>query len=267
VLVSLATLSACTGKDQPGASGSSAPVVHSSSPTPTVTLPPPKPPPPPPGNACYRLAYADALAPTNDKSSSPCSHPHTAVTFHVGSYRKSLRVDGAAVHRLESTVCPRLLNAYVGGTLEDRRLSMIRTVWFTPNVDQAAKGAHWFVCVAIALQGAQHLAPLHGTLRGALDSSASRDHYALCGSAEPGTPGFEQRICAGAHTWKALRTVTFKPGPYPGESNVRSAGQQLCQDAGHNASSDPLNYRWSYQWPTRAQWRAGQTYGVCWAPS
>jgi hypothetical protein len=207
------------------------------------------------------------LAPTSDKKTAPCSGIHTAVTYYVGSYDKSLPVDGKAVHDLESAVCPRRFAAYVGGTVEDRRLTMLRPVWFTPTVEQAARGAHWFECVAIALRDEQHLALVQGPVEGALGRSDARDHYALCGTAEPGTAGFEQRICAAPHSWKALRTVDFAPGPYPGEERVRSAGQQPCQDAGADASSDPLSYRWSYQWPTLEQWRNGQTYGVCWAPS
>jgi len=86
-------------------------------------------------------------------------------------------------------------------------------------------------------------------------------------SRETPTAGFEQRICSAPHSWKALRTVGFRPGHYPGVAKVRGAGQQVCKDAGHAVASDPLSYRWSYQWPTLVQWRGGQTYGVCWAPS
>ncbi len=258
-------LAACSsGGSSPTADDT--PVVHSPTPTPTETLPPPKPPPPPPANACYRLGYAEVLAPTSDKKPSPCSGIHTAVAFYVGSYDKKLPVDGKAVHALESTVCPRRFASYVGGTVDDRRLSMLRVVWFTPTVEQAAKGAHWFECVAIALQGDQHLALLRGPVRGVLARSETRDHYALCGTADPSSSTFEQRICAAPHSWRALRTIVFKPGRYPGEDQVRSAGQQPCNDAGRAAASDPLNYRWSYAWPTLRQWRAGQTYGVCWAP-
>ena len=262
-------LSACSPSHDSSPPASDAPVVHSPTPSPTVTHSPsrpPVPPPPPRAGACYRLGYAEALAPTSSKKPSPCAGIHTAVTYFVGSYDKSLPVDGKAVHALESTACPRRFAAYVGGTVEDRRLSMLRAVWFTPTVEQAARGAHWFQCVAIALQGDQHLAFLRGPLQQALATSDTRDHYALCGTAEPGSPGFEQRICAAPHSWRALSTVPFAAGPYPGVDRVRSAGQQPCQDAGRAAASDPLNYRWSYTWPTLQQWREGQTYGVCWAP-
>lgn len=259
-------LTACSGSGSSDPGAGETPVVHSPTPTPTETIPP-TPPKPPPADACYRLGYDEVLAPTSDKKPVPCSGIHTAVTFYVGSYDKHLAVDGAEVHQLESTVCPRRFAAFVGGTPDDRRLSMLRAVWFTPTVKQAAKGGHWFVCAAIALRGDQHLALLRGPIQGVLGRPDGRDHYGLCGTAEPGTAGFEQRICAAPHSWKALRTVAFPAGGYPGTAKVRSAGQQPCQAAGRGAASDPLSYKWSYQWPTRQQWRAGQTYGVCWAPS
>jgi hypothetical protein len=266
-VVSLAAASGCNGSTGPSSQARPTPLT-SPTPTPTVTVTPkPKPKPPPPADACYRLGYTQALAPTNPARPVPCSGRHTAVTFFVGSYDPRLAVDGDQVHRIESTVCPRRFAAYVGGSLEARRLSLLRTVWFTPTADQAALGAHWFQCVAIALQGSRHLALLDGPVQGTLDQQAGQDHYALCGTAEPGTSGFQQRICALPHSWKALRTVPFPPGPYPGADQVKAAGQTPCQDAGRVAASDPLDYQWSYQWPTLQQWRAGQTWGTCWAPS
>jgi hypothetical protein len=259
-------VSACSGHDSSPSGQGPTGVLQSPTPTPTETIPP-KPPKPPAMSACYRLGYDEALAPTIAKKPVSCLRLHTAVTFFVGSYAKHLAVDGAPVHRLEASACSRRFATFVGGTLEDRRLSMLRTVWFTPTVDQAARGGHWFQCVAIALRGDQSLALLRGRVRGVLASTTGRDHYGLCGTSEPGAPGFEQRICATPHTWRALSTVGFPPGPYPGVEKVRTAGQGPCRDAGRNVSSDPLNYQWSYQWPSRKLWRGGQIYGICWAPS
>ena len=259
-------LTACSGSTSstpdavPPASG---PTSSATSPSPSVTA---KPDPPPPAHACYRLAFEDALAPTIGKVPVRCTRPHTAVTFYVGRFGQDLAVDGAQVHRLVSTDCPRRFATFAGGTLEDRRLSLLRTVWFTPTLDQAALGARWYSCVALALRDNQHLAVL-GRVAGALDTEEGRVRYGLCGTAEPGTAGFEQRICSAPHSWKALRTVGFRPGHYPGVAKVRATGQQICKDAGHAVASDPLSYQWSYQWPTLEQWRGGQTYGVCWAPS
>ena len=263
--VIVGALTACSSTSSSPRSGET-PVLRSPTPTATETIPP-TPPKPPHARTCYRLGYDAVLAPTHSQKAVPCTGPHTAVTFFVGRYDKSIPVDSDAVHQLESTACPRRFAAFVGGTPDARRLSMLRTVWFTPTVEQAAKGGHWFECVAIALRDDAHLALLRGPIQGVLDRSDGRGRYALCGTAEPGTDGFQQRICAAPHSWVALRTVYFKPGPYPGAAKVRAAGQDPCQNAGADASSDPLNYRWSYQWPTQAQWRDGKTYGVCWAPS
>jgi hypothetical protein len=257
-------LSGCGGASSSTPQADPTPVLSSPTGTPTAK---PKPPPPPLPHACYRLGYDDALAPTSDKKPVSCAGRHTAVTFFVGTFAPTLAVDSPQVHQLESTVCPQRFATFVGGTPDTRRVSLLRAVWFTPTVEQAGLGAHWFRCVAIALQDDQHLAPLTGSLAGILAQSAGRAHYGLCGTAEPGTAGFEQRICAAEHSWQALRTIDFPAGAYPGVTHVRDAGQTTCKDAAHVVASDPLNYQWSYQWPTLQQWRGGQTYGVCWAPS
>ena len=158
----------------------------------------PTPDPPPPAHACYRLAYADALAPTISAKPVRCTQPHTAVNFYVGRFGKDIAVDGPQVHRLVSTDCPRRFATFAGGSLEDRRLSMLRTVWFTPTNEQAGLGARWYSCVALALRDNEHLAVL-SRVAGALDTEEGRARYGLCGTAEPGTPGFEQRICSAPH--------------------------------------------------------------------
>ena len=257
----------CSGSTSSTPDAGRSPSLSSPTATTPSATPTPQPDPPPPARACYRLGYSDALAPTISTKPVPCTGRHTAVNFYVGTYAKNLAVDGAAVHRLVSTECPKRFATFAGGTLEDRRLSLLRTVWFTPTVEQAALGARWYSCVALAIRDSQHLAVLTTRVAGALDTTDGRAHYGLCGTAEPGTTGFEQRICSAPHSWQALRTVAFAPGRYPGVTKVRDAGQTVCKDAGHAVASDPLNYRWSYQWPTLAQWRGGQTYGVCWAPS
>jgi hypothetical protein len=273
VLVTVAAaalLSACAGggagsapKSQPESPRT--PVPSSPTATPTHVVKPP-PPPPPPLHACYRMSFGAALAPTNRNKPVPCSQSHTAVTFFVGRYPRTMPVDGKRLHRLVSTVCPRRFAAFVGGGPENRRLSLLRTIWFTPTVSQSAAGAHWFRCEAISIRDTTSLLRLKVPVAGALDRSDGRTYYGLCGNAEPGTRGFGQRACGIAHSWRALRTVPFRPGPYPGVATVRSAGRTTCQDAARSVASNPLDYKWSYQWPSLAQWRDGQTYGLCWAP-
>ena len=73
-------------------------------------------------------------------------------------------------------------------------------------------------------------------------------------------------ICSEDHSWRAIRTVGFEPGRYPGLAKVRSAGDEPCKDAGRDVADDKLDFEWGYEWPTAQQWSAGQTYGFCWVP-
>jgi hypothetical protein len=274
LLAALGVLLLATACSSQGSSSPQADVGSSATPTPTPSASPTENPPsptPPPVRACYRLSYDDAVAPTSDKQPSPCTGPHTALTFFVGSLGTdasghTFAVDSPQAHRQVSTECPRRFATFAGGTIEARRLSMLRTIWFTPTIEQAAAGAHWFRCEAIAVADSEHLARLTGILQGVFSRADGRARYSLCATAEPGTTGFEPRICTLPHTWRALSTVPFRPGTYPGLDTVKSAGETPCKDAARAVASDPLNFQWSYQWPTLAQWRSGQTYGVCWAP-
>lgn len=238
--------------------------------TPTAADPAPR----PRLRSCYRIAYDDALAPTTAHRAVPCATEHTAYTFFVGTLDAVvdghlLAVDSERVQAQVARVCPERLGGFVGGTLEQRRLSVLRATWFTPTVEQSDAGADWFRCDVIALRTNESLAALRGRLAGVLDSPAGRERYAMCGTAEPGTPDFERVLCprSGVPEWRALRTVTFTAQRYPGEARVRAAGQTPCEDAGRAAADDALDFRWGYEWPTREQWDDGQTYGICWAPA
>lgn len=242
-------------------------------PAPTTTAPPPRATavPAPAAGACHRLEYAEAVAPTTQDEPVPCDGGHTSETFFVGRLDAVvgghlLAVDAARVQAQVARTCPRRLGDFVGGTDEQRRLSMLRAVWFTPSVEAAEAGADWFRCDVIAVAGAETLAPLRGSLRGVLDRDAGT-RWAMCGTARPGAEEFARVPCGRDHAWRALRTVDLGGDGYPGEAEARDAGQQVCRDAARDVAADALNYQWGYEWPTRAQWDAGQRYGICWAPA
>ena len=253
VLAAALLLGGCTGDDP--ADPESGPK-QSASPTATATATP-TPPPKPRDRSCYRLDHAAALAQTADVDSVPCTARHTAMTYALGAL-------GAGVD--PARTCTERFATFVGGTPEDRRLSMLRPVWFTPTEDDLAAGASWYRCDAVALAGPDRLAPLTGRLKGALDREQQRDRYAMCSPASPGAPGFERVVCSGRHDWRAVATVPFTAKRYPGLAKVRGAGEVPCEDAGAAAAGGSLDYEWGYEWPTADQWRAGQRYGICWAP-
>jgi len=241
---------------------------------PVTSAPPPvaSPAPKPAASACHTMTWDQAVAPTASGGTAvPCSSQHTAQTYAVGTLSTVvqghlLAVDSDKVQAQAAQKCPAALPAYLGGDQEALRLSMLRAVWFTPSVQQAAQGADWYRCDVIALAGDQRLATITGPLKGVLGSAHARD-WAMCGTAQPGTAGFNRVPCSAAHSWKALKTVALPQGRYPGQAAVQKAGQAPCQQAAKDVAADALNYRWGYEWPTAEQWKNGQTYGICWAPT
>ena len=272
-LLAAALLTACSSGDDPGAGPTSAPTGASSAaaspsatPTPAVAAPPPG------DRACYDYGYSAAVAPVAHGEPVPCDRDHTAITFAVGDLDTVVdghlvSVDSDRVQAQVAEACPEAFARFVGGSVEARRLTMLRPVWFTPSLRQSDGGANWYRCDAIAIAADEQLAPLVGRLQGVLARPLAAERYAMCGTAEPGTAAFRRVICSGDHAWVALSTVDIPGRAYPGVVRVRAAGQQPCQDAASAAADDPLNYRWGYEWPTEQQWQAGQHYGICWAPA
>ena len=194
--------------------------------------------------------------------------------MHVG--RLDLVVDGerlpADADRVRAQMartCPRAMTRYVGGTREDRALSRFAVVWFAPNSEQAAQGADWFRCDLVAIAAQDRLQPLPARPRvaGVLDRAAGPATYGLCGTAEPGTSGFDRVICDRRHSWRAVATIPLAGGKrYPGTARVRSAGDESCRERVAGQAEDPLSFEYGWEWPTREQWDNGQRYGYCWAP-
>ncbi len=166
LLTTALVLASCTsagpGADRPPESPSTGP---SSSPS-TEAAPPA---PAPRVGDCHRLSYDGAVAPTARNRAVSCDEAHTAETFQVGRLDtvvdgRLLAVDSDEVQEQVATTCPGRLAEYVGGTEEQRRLSMLRAVWFTPTLEQSDAGADWFRCDAVALAEDSRLLYLDGTL-------------------------------------------------------------------------------------------------------
>ena len=281
-LLAVPALGGCSGlsgsSDEPsaGASPSTSVASESSSTSPSASAStPPVVPPAPKRAACYRLSPAQLTQPTNASGAVSCRGRHTAQTIYVGRLDTvvdghAVAVDSATVQRQLSTVCPRKLQAYVGGSTGTRRLSRFNVVWYSPTLDQSDQGADWFRCDVIAFAGREQLAPLPGTqrLRGVLNDARTLSEYGLCGTAAPGERGFERVICGRKHSWRAIDTIGIAGGSrYPGATSVRKAGDSACKDRARARSGDTLKFRYGWEWPTREQWSRGQHYGFCWVPA
>lgn len=228
-------------------------------------------------HGCYLLAYDDALAPTSSAEPVDCANEHTDRTFFVGRPSNVvnghlLAVDSARVTRQMATECPRRFASYVGGSTEQRRLSMLSVVWFGPTLKQSDQGQSWFRCDAIALASAGKLAPLTGKLVKVLDSEAGRTRWGRCATGKPGTKGAVQVLCStksAGSTWRAVATLNVAAGAqgtWPGPKKAAAAGAG-CEDRVRDQAADKLSFTWGYEPPTEAQWTAGQHYGFCWSPT
>lgn len=260
--------SSASGTGTPSASGGT---LDATSATPSATPTPARAVAAPRNRACYAYRYPAAIAPVTQGDPVPCAKHHTAITFSVGRLDTVIdghlvSVDSDRVRAQIASECPRAFVVFVGGTPEIQRLSMLRPVWFTPSVKESDAGANWYRCDVVALAADEELAPLTGRLKGVLARPLAREQYAMCGTAEPGTAAFHRVICSAAHSWRAIATVDVPGKRYPGVDVAREAGQDRCRDAGLEVADDALNYRWGYEWPTAQQWRAGQHWGICWAP-
>jgi hypothetical protein len=262
VALALATLTACSS-DQPAAQ-------QPTSPAPSTTSAP-TPPAPPPRHACYDLGFTEAAAPTSTKSPVPCKAAHTAETIRVGTIRPVvdghlLAVDSDTVQRQVADRCRSALADHVGGDEETQRLSRLTVVWFTPSLAQSDQGALWFRCDLIALAGHDQLAPLPRSTRDVLAADGALDRFGTCGTAPPAARTFQRVICSAPHSWRARATIDLPAHTkYLGKA-AGAAADASCHDVEARLASDILKLRWSFEWPTREQWDAGQRYGVCWTP-
>ncbi len=258
LVAGLLALTGCTGE-----APDSTPRSESTSAA-TPTTPPPEPDAAPKAGSCHRLGWDDAVSPVAPADdASPCGRPHTSQTYFVGTLPESVEVDDTAAADHVERACTRRFAAHVGATARELRLTMLQPVWFTPDLEQADLGADWFRCDVVAVAADETLARLPKRTKGI----AGQDAVAMCGTAQPGTPKFRRVTCSRAHAWRAAASVDLDFKKYPSAEQARSAMADACRSTAADTSADPLEFRWSEERPTRAQWRAGRRHGLCWVPT
>jgi len=259
-LAAVLAATACSSDDPPKAEPTKA--------SPTAPAAPPA---PPAARACYDLSFAEAVEPTSTADPVPCNGQHTAATIRVGTIRPVadghlLAVDSDTVQQQIAGRCRNRLASYLGGDEETRRLSRLTVVWFSPSLAQSDRGALWFRCDLVALAGHDELAALPRRTRGLLGSSGVLDRFGTCGTSSPAASRFERVICSAPHSWRARAAIDLPPGSkYLGKA-AGAAAEAACRDIEARLASDILNLKWSFEWPTKEQWDAGQRHGLCWTP-
>ena len=239
----------------------------------TATQSTPGPPPPPPKvGDCYDLSYKDSLEGTNSADPVPCKEKHTSVTIFVGEFDPIidghlLAVDSDEVQAQIAKACPSKVSDWVGGSENALRLSRFKATWFSPTLGESDAGADWFRCDLVAKQGQKSFVRLTRT-KGALDDPAALDTYGTCSKTDPGNDSKKlvAVACAGPHSWQAISVIDLgKDVSYLGPP-AQAAADEACKAQAQQRASDPLNLKWSFQWPSKEAFDAGQRYGLCWVP-
>lgn len=227
--------------------------------------------PAPKRGTCYRLTVKEALRAVSTAAPVPCTSRHNATTVAVGRLDPLLdghllAVDSARVQSQVATRCRRLVDRHVGGSTETQRLSRVQAVWFTPTLAQSDHGALWFRCDLVIASGTRSLVTLPRKTAGLLALPGALNRYGTCGTTAPASRAFSRVICASKHTWRARATIAVPRNTrYLAKAAARKADGQ-CRDVAARRSGEAGELRWSFEWPTKAQWAAGQRYGFCWTP-
>ena len=221
----------------------------------------------PDDRACYDYGYAAAIAPVAavrrcraTATTRPSPTPWATSTRWSTATWSPWTPTGCRPRSPDA--CPQAFDRFVGGSVEARRLTMLRPVWFTPSLEQSDSGANWYRCDAVAIAADEAVAPLVGRLQGVLARPLAAERYAMCGTAEPGTAGFRRVVCSTDHTWRAAEHRRHRRSHVPRRRAGPRRRPVLLQDAASAVADDPLNYRWGDQWPTEQQWQSGQHYWV-----
>lgn len=270
ILACAVVLVSCSGSGGGDGGDGSAQDGQSTEATPSTTATPAPRPPRPEVGGCYALTYEQAVKPTTKKKTKPCDKDHTATTYAVELLDvvvdgHLLAVDSDRAREQVSSTCLDRFAGWVGGSEEDRRLSMLAPVWFSPSLERSDEGELWFRCDVVAVGAERTLTSYTGKLKGILGSADGRQQFGLCSTGSPDSDNFTRVICSSDHSWRAVSTVDLAAETFPGAA-AASTVKGPCQDAARDVAGDALDYDWGYELPTKKQWKQGQRYAVCWAP-
>jgi hypothetical protein len=240
--------------------------------TPRASVTPVAPAPPAPEiGSCHELSLTEATDPVDTGGAVPCRRPHTSVTVKVGQIDPVvdghlLALDSRTVRARIAKSCPAEPGDFLGGDQTDRRLSRFEVVWFSPSLEQSDAGANWYRCDLVAVRGEGELLPLPAKVRGILDREGALDRFGTCGTAAPDRPSFTRVVCSERHSWRAVDVIALPRDARYLAKPVAAQGDAACKDVAAERANGELKYTWSFEWPTHAQWAAGQRYGYCWVP-
>lgn len=229
------------GSDQPSATGttaSSVPPAPREKPLPRYGMPKPA--------QCFRATAAQLRSTVSAATPVDCSRQHTTVIAWAGVLKKPLSAQAPEARRLQVArrSCLPAFRQAVGGSPDDRAMSLLSWTMFTPSAEQLARGARWVRCDVFAQSGSQ-LVPLPEKLP--LLGGGIPETLRVC-QGDDGT----DISCGRPHTYRVEKV--FAVSSYPGPAYQREARDRCDQLMG------PGGY---WQPPSRQGWEAGDRYVRC----
>lgn len=255
-------LTACSGEDADEPDAPKDDDTTSASPSPAFA-------PAPPVGACYRLSQPQLSEAHPEAPPVPCAQPHTTQTYAVTTLAGiTAPVDSTAVAATADQQCRAGLRRFVAATPARLALSRVSYAWFVPTQDDLDAGSRWLRCDVAVLRTDTTLVSLPADARGLLRRDRALNRYGRCARTNAAgiSTGAGGRACALPHTWRAIaaRRLGAAAAPYPGRSvrgDVLGRCEQVSRDYTGNTTGD-ISVAWRP--PTRAQWAAGERFGLCW---
>jgi hypothetical protein len=225
---------------------------------------------PPELGACRVLTPEDITQVSNDSEVVECSEPHTAETFAVGTFPKSLTADGAYdnpdLGAFMFDTCSTRFQKFLGGDESTVMRSTLSWAWFRPSEEAWQDGARWYRCDVVG-GGEQSKAfvNLPTTAKGLLLGKPD-DRWMVCVNG-PTVSGSVKIPCSEPHTWRAVTTIKLgqPEDPYPGDRVAEVRTRDYCSDSVGAWLNYPVDYDFGYTWFHEQEWKAGNRRSICWA--
>ncbi len=223
---------------------------------------------PPELGACYALTPRDTQAPSSASEPVPCSGPHTAETFAIGTLPATTgdSYDAADHGRW---IFPRCERAFEKFLAIDDSLSLrvqLSWAWFRPSERGWEDGARWYRCDLVGGPAdAQTFRALPTTGKG-LFAAKPPDEWLTCARGQS-VAGSTEVPCSEPHDWRAVTTIKLgqPTDKYPGDRLVQVTTRDYCSDSVGAWMNYPVDYEFGYTWFHEAEWQAGNRRSVCWA--
>lgn len=209
---------------------------------------------PPAVGSCHDLSYREASKDADPDAAVPCTGQHTTVTSSVVVFPEAPDwSDPEAVMAAAVPKCERGDIDFFDGKVKQFQLSTYSGFFFFPTTAQQEAGASWVRC-DVGLYGYRSLEALPRTGSPTLGRLPLADHVARCRKGK----GDDYNVASCEHSHKFHATyATKQPGNrYPGLKKAIRWTVHHCAD--HLGRSFGF-----YEAPTKAQWKVGRRYSVC----